>query len=116
MADFKPSAPFSVPMMLYVPIYETVNGVRTKKYDDASGIRFNGSFQTFGGTETTTNGLYVIKDTATIITWYMPELGAECRIKLLDDGSLYEIIGTPENINRRNQYSKFKVERVSGGA
>lgn len=116
MADFRPPAPFSVPMLLLVSTYETVNGVRVKKYDDASGIRFNGSFQTFGGTETTINGIYAIKDTATIVTWYMPELTADCRIKLLDDSSTYEVIGTPENINRRNQYLKFKVERVGGGA
>ena len=32
------------------------------------------------------------------------------------DGELYEVIGTPENIEMRNQYSVVKVRRVSGGA
>lgn len=116
MADFKPPSPFSVPMMLLIPDYKAVNGVRTKSFDDKSGIIFFGSFQTFGGTETTANGIYAVEDTATVVTWYKPEIKANCRVKLLDDNTEYEIVGSPENINRRNQFLKFKLVRTGGGA
>lgn len=116
MTGFTPPAPFSVPMLLLIPEYETVRGVKKKTYIEADGFRFNGSFQTFGGTEKTVNGVYSLEDTGTIVTWYTPKIKADCAVKLLDDGSTYEIIGTPENIQRRNQYLKFKVRRIGGGA
>ena len=116
MAEFRPTAPFSVTMILFSPTYETINGVRTKKYDENAGILFNGSFQTYGGTETTVNGVYSVEDTANITTWYMPEIKSNCRIKVLNTGAAYDIIGEPEDINMRKQFIKFKVKRVKGNA
>ena len=51
-----------------------------------------------------------------IETWYRPDVTAKCRIKVMQTGDVYEIIGKPENINMRNQYLKFKVQAVEGGA
>lgn len=116
IADFKPTTPFNVAMLLLTPIYETVNGVKTKKYDENAGITFNGSFQTYGGTETTVNGVYSVEDTANITTWYMPEIKSNCRIKVLATDAKYDIVGEPENINLRNQFLNFKVKRVKGYA
>lgn len=116
IAEFKPTAPFNVAMLLLFPTYETVNGVRTKKYDESISVLFNGSFQTYGGTETNVNGIYSIEDTANITTWYMPEIKSNCRIKVLPTDAEYDIVGEPENINLRNQYLKFKVKRVKGYA
>lgn len=116
MADFRPHEPFNVPMLLLFPRYEKINGVAKKTFSEENSIQFFGSFQTFGGTEKTVNGVYSIEDTANVVTWFFPELKADCGVKLLDDGATYEIIGTPENINRRNQFLKFKLRRIGGGA
>lgn len=115
MADFKPAFPFDAPIELLIPSYTTKKGVQVKSFPD-NGIRLNCSFKTYGGTETTTNNLYTVIDTAIIETWYRPDIKSDCRIKLLSSGQVYEIIGKPENINMRNQFIKFKVQAVEGGA
>ena len=79
-----------------------------------SGDLFYASFRSFGGTERNENGLYSIIDTATIETWFRPDIKADCRVKIGDD--VFEILGTPENINMRNQYLRIKVRRLAGGA
>ncbi|MCM1218127.1 MAG: hypothetical protein NC548_26880 [Lachnospiraceae bacterium] len=116
MARFKPALPYTVPLILLIPDYQTVKGVATKLYPDAAeGIRFNGSFKTYGGTETNQNGMYSVLDTANIETWYRPDIKGDCRVALAQTGAVYEVIGEPENVNMRNQYMKFKVQRVKGG-
>lgn len=106
---------FNVPMLLYAPTYSTVNGVRKKSYPQ-DGTLFFGSFKTYGGTETNVNGVLSVEDTATVETWFMPEIKSDCRIEIANTGAAYEIIGEPENIELRNQFLKFKVRRVKGGA
>jgi hypothetical protein len=115
VADFKPAFPFSTPIELLIPSYATKKGVTVKSFPD-NGIRLNCSFKTYGGTETTTNDLYIVIDTAIVETWYRPDIKADCRIKLLQSGEVYEVIGKPENVNMRNQFIKFKVQAVEGGA
>lgn len=118
MASFyQPSAPFSAPLVLLIPTYTTVSGVRKKTFPSIeNGIAFFGSFKTFGGTERDVNGIYSIEDTATIETWFRPDITSGCRVAVAGTSKVYEIIGEPENINLRNQYLKFKVSRVKGGA
>ena len=82
----------------------------------ASGVRFFGSFKTYGGTERDVDGLYSIEDTAIIETWFNPSIKSDCRVKVLQTGNVYEIINEPENVELRNQWLKFKVKRVKGGA
>jgi head-tail adaptor len=115
MSDFKPSFPYSTAAELMIPTYVTKKGVKSKVFTE-TGIRINVSFKTYGGTETTNNDLYTVVDTAHIETWYRPDIKADCRIKVLATGDIYEIIGKPENINMRNQFIKFKVRAVKGGA
>lgn len=115
MAEYKPSLPFFTPMMLYVPTYETISGVRKKVYPE-TGTLFYASFKTYGGTERDVNGIYSVEDTANIETWYRPDITSECRIERAQDGAMYEILGEPENINMRNQFLKFKIRRIKGGA
>lgn len=114
--SYRPKEPFTVPMLLLVPIWENINGVRKKVYPNSfdKGLIIYGSFKTFGGTEVKENNLYTVKDTAIIETWYTPDIKTDCMIKVLSSGELYEVIGTPENINMRNQFLKFKVERTKG--
>lgn len=117
MARFKVSAPFTVAFVLLVPTYSEALGVPVKAFPEVSkGIPFNGNFKTFGGTEVTMDGLYSIQDTAWVESWYMPEIKSDCRVVVRDTGAVYEVYGEPENIELRNQYLKFKIRRVKGGA
>ena len=117
MAQFKLTSPLNVPLMLLVPEYSDAYGVEQKVYPDiADGILIYGSFRTFGGTERDVNGLYSIENTATIDTWYRPDITSNCRIGVPQTGEIYDILGEPENINMRNQYLRFKVIQVKGGA
>lgn len=117
MARFKLSAPLTVAMVLLAPVYAKVLGVESKTFPDiADGIPFNGNFRTFGGTERDVNGAYSIEDTAIVETWYDPAIKSDCRIAIRDSGAVYEIINEPENVELRNQYLKFRVRRVKGGA
>lgn len=115
--NYKPSTPFNVAMRLLVPIYTKVQGVAKKTFSapDKSEL-FYGSFRTFGGTETMSNDVYTIENTATIDTWYRPDITADCMVYLCDTEATYDIISDPENIDFRNQYTQFKVKKVGGKA
>lgn len=115
MKTYKPSFPFSTAVELLTPTSVVKKGVRVKEYT-SSGIIINCSFKTYGGTETTINDVYALEDTAQVETWYRPDIKADCGIKLLKTGQVYDIINTPENIDMRNQFCKFKVRAVKGGA
>lgn len=111
MADYSPPTRFDCPAELFVPTYTNVNGVQKRSYP-ASGTLIKISFRSFGGTETTINGVYGIEATATVDTWYNPDIKSDCRIKV--GGLTYEILGDPENINMRGQFMRFKVRRIGG--
>lgn len=122
MAEFKPDLPYNVPMVLLTPIYTTVSGVKKKSFptiqqalQDGNNI-LNCSFKTYGGTERDVNGAYSIIDTANIQTWYRPDITSDCRVARAIDGAIFEIMNEPENINQRNQFMKFKIKRIKGGA
>lgn len=112
---YKPTAPFSVPMYVLTPTTKTVKGVVVKSYSEPTedNLIF-GTFKTFGGTESVSNDVLTIVDTAVIETWYRPDIKSDCRV--LVNGKTYEVIGTPENIELRNQFTRFKVQAVAGGA
>ena len=115
--EYRPALPFSTPLILLKPTYQTIQGVRTKVLPDVEdGILIYGSFKTYGGTDQTIDGVYSVVDTAEIVTWYRPDITSDCVIALADSGERYEILGQPENIDRRNQFLKLKVQRVKGGA
>lgn len=71
------------------------------------------SWKSYGGTESVTDGVLSIIDTAQITTWYRPDIKANCRIKR-QDGALYEIISEPEDIELGGRYCQFKVQRIKG--
>ncbi len=100
--------------MLMVPTYSVVKGTDKKTFADKDPI--NCSFKSFGGTEQTTNDLYTVVDTAYVETWYRPDITSDCRIRVMATGKVYEILGEVENIDMRNQFAKFKVRAVKGGA
>ena len=100
---------------LQTPTSDKTLGVSKKTYADVAGVLLV-NWKTYGGTETTINGVLSVEDTAQIVCWYRPDIRSDCRIVRLADGATYEIIGEPENIEMRNQFLKFKVRRVKGGA
>ena len=103
--------------MLLIPEYTEAYGVPTKTFPDLlNGTMIFGNFKTYGGTERSVNGLYSVEDTAIIETWYRPDISTDCRIGVPQTGAVYEVISEPENIELRNQYLRFKVQRVKGGA
>ena len=114
---YKPAIPFNVPMRLLIPTLSDSYGVASKTYPPLTdGILFFGSFRTFGGTESESNGVYTLLDTATVDTWYRPDITADCRVFVTETGKLYEIIGQPENIDMRNQFLKLTLRAVGGVA
>lgn len=132
MSDYRLEIRNPIPLVLLIPNKITkVKGVNQKQYptiEEALSVKdknnnsvnlFFGSFKTYGGTEIkekNINGIYSIEDTANIETWYRPDITSNCRIARANDGTIFDIINEPENINMRNQFLKFKVRRVKGGA
>lgn len=128
MSNYIPDLSNSIPLVLLVPTTTMVSGVAKPTFPtvqaalaelDTNGKPKNlffGSFKTYGGTERDVNGVYSIIDTANVETWYRPDITSNCRVARANDGAIFEIINEPENINMRNQFLKFKVRRVKGGA
>lgn len=106
----------TTPVLLQTPAAgENINGVYKKSYADAAApIMCN--FSTYGSTERESNGVIVVEENITVTTWYDPAIMAGCRVKRLDDGAVFEIVGDPENVEMRNMFCVFKVRRVRGGA
>ena len=112
MKAFKPDVPYTVPAVLKIPDTIKVKGVAKKVYKDAGLIYV--SFRTFGGTETQSNGQLIVEDTGTVETWFRPDIKSDCVLEI--GGTLYEILGTPENVAMRNMWIICKVKAVKGGA
>lgn len=104
---------YRTPIMLLTPVSSQVLGVARSTYTECGVIFCN--WKTYGGTEQTVNGVYSIIDTAIVTTWYRPDITAGCRVRCID-GTLYEVINKPENIEQQNRVLQFKVRRVEGGA
>lgn len=113
---YKPSSAnqMTTAMRLQVPTSTTAYGVAKKAYTDGDVIMCN--FKTYGGTESVSNDILSVIDTAQITCWYRPDIKSDCRLKRLSDGAVFEILGEPENLEQRNQILYFKVRRVKGGA
>ena len=100
--------------LMVVDRYEKIGGVSKPIYKEADNPIIYCNFKTYGGTETTVNGRYVIEDTATITTIYRPDITSNCQVIRLSDNAMFEVINEPENIEMRNQDLIFKVKRVKG--
>lgn len=90
--------------------------MRTKVLPDLKdGFQIFASFKSYGGTESTVDGVYSIVDTVDVETWYRPDITSDCVIVVADTGAKYQLLNEPENIDNRNQFLKFKLERIKGG-
>jgi len=113
---FKQTLPFNTPLLLLKPTQTKSGGVRTNTYDINTGEVLFAAVRSFGGTERDVNGVYSVENTAVVDTWFNPDITAACRIAMPATGEQYEILGSPENIEMRNQYLRFKIRAVKGGA
>lgn len=111
---YKPTFPFNVPARILKGEYRKINGVNTKTFTDGDLVFI--SAKSYGGSENNVNDVIVITDTIDVETWYRPDISSTDGLRLLDDGSEWEIINHPEDIERRHQYLKFKIQRKKGGA
>ena len=116
MRAYKPQTPFDVAMKLLVPTETKVKGATKKVFPEPEDVNsmFFGSFRTYGGTENFSNEVYTVIDTATIDTWWNPEVTADCRIYLCETGEIWDVVARPENIGMRHQYMQIKVQKVGG--
>lgn len=119
---YKIKEPYTSTMYIRKPVTIKVKGVPEKTYTPcASSNKISCLFKTYGGTvhtsssEKNVNGVIAVIDTATIETWYNEEITADCMLSF-DDNNNYEILGSPENIGKRNQTMIIKVKKVVGGA
>lgn len=110
---FQPSAPFTVPLTVLTTSESKVNGVWVKSR--AEGRTLLCSFRTFGGTESEKDGRIAVEDTAVVETWFAPDLTAGIALRM-GDGSEWEVLGTPEDVEMRHQWTRMKVRRLQGGA
>lgn len=105
---------FRTPVKLLIPTGSgKYNGVVRMTYPEDGDVIFV-NWKSYGGTENSVNGVYSILDTATITTWYRPDITANCRI-LTESGKVYDIISEPEDIENAHITVQFKVQRVKGG-
>lgn len=111
--SYRPSEPFTTPIeLLNVSEVKTVRGVDVPVYTEKGETIFC-SFKTYGGTETTINGVLSVIQTANVETWYRPDITSSSRLRL--GSQTYEVMGEPEDIEQRHQFLKFKVRGVKGG-
>lgn len=102
--------------LMIVEKYEKTNGVSKPIYKEASDSIIYCNFKTYGGTERTENGRYIIEDTANIVTWFRPDIKSDCQLIRLSDNAVFEILNEPEDIDQMHIYSKFKIKRIKGKA
>lgn len=112
MAGYKPNLPFNLAVRHLKRSTVKVNGVNQESFTEGDIIYC--SAKSYGGTEKVVNNVSVIEDTWNIDTWYNPALKKGDKLRFLDDNAEFEILATPENINRRCQYMRFKVRRIGG--
>ena len=90
----------------------TVDNRTVKTFTEVGTVR--GKFKQKGTAETNANGLTVINEKTTFITWYKADFSAADILTI--GGVDFEIVGHPENVEMRNRYAVLTLERISGGA
>ena len=111
--QYQPRVPFNVAAKHFPCTLQKVNGANDETYPD-DGTLFYCSAVAWVGVQKVINDVATEEDTLTVETWYNPAIKKGDKIRLLDDMSEWRVIVTPENINRRGQYMRFKVVRLGG--
>ena len=111
-----PQDPFVTAAMLQNPATTKIKGVNVRKYSDVGIIKCSIKFfsgKSFDGKEKEINGVIQTVNTATVETWYRPDIHASSRLVI--DGRIYELTGDPEDISMRHQFLKFRIREIKGG-
>lgn len=98
---------------IYKSKKEYINGVPKITYIPINDPIIMCNFKTYGGTETQKNDLLVVIDTAKVVTWFRPDITSDCIIEILQTGKFYQIKNEPENLEMKNQFLLFSVERIN---
>lgn len=110
---FVPSAILNVPARILHCTYKKVNGVNTEVYEPDEDVLWVGA-KSYGGTEKNVNDVYTIIDTMEFTCYYTSNIQSSDRLEILTDGSVWEILNTPENIDMRGAFMKIKCRRWHG--
>ena len=103
---------FVTPATHKKPASEIINGHDQKTYTAVGTIK--GKFKQKTTSELNANGLSVVEDKISFITWWSSNLEAQdvLTINNID----YEIIGNVENVEQRNRYAVLTLRLIKGGA
>ena len=103
---------FITPAVHKKAVTKTVNGRAVKDFTEVGTVR--GKFKQKGTAETNANGLTLINEKTTFITWFKADFAAADILTI--NGIDFEIKGEPENVEMRSRYAVLTLERISGGA
>lgn len=107
---YVPTAVLNIPARIWHCKYVRQNGVQKAVYEPDDDVIWLGA-KSYGGTEKTVDGVYAVEDTMDFTGYYTPKLLSQDRVQLLGDGSFWEVLNTPENIDMRGAFMKFKGRR-----
>lgn len=103
---------FATPLLLQTPTTVKQLGVVRKEYNTVKTIF--ATVKSYGGTESIVDNVIQTLDTITVVTWYDPQIKADCRVVNPFDNSSWAILGRPEDIEMRHVYMQFKCQKVEG--
>ncbi len=91
---------------------QMINGRTQKIAVEVATLR--GKFKQKGTSEINANGLLVVNDKTSFITWWKDDLESGDILTIY--GVDYEVKGNPENVEMRSRYAVLNLEKLSGGA
>lgn len=95
------------------PKYTTVNGRNHKTYAPVPKPNLRGKFKQKGSSDTLANGVVVVNEKTSYITWYKADIKSGDELEI--NGITYLIKGKPENVEMRNRYLILTLECIEGG-
>jgi len=110
--EYQPQGVFNVWFQLMKRELKFVNGHNIETFTPS--FKSKCSCINYSTNNSNVNDLKSYQDTWSFESRYTPLIQAGDRIVLLDDNSVYDIVGNPENVRRENKYIKFKMVRVNG--
>jgi hypothetical protein len=103
---------FITPAVHKKAVTKLIDNRTVKTYTEVGTVR--GQFKQKGTAETNANGLTVINEKTTFITWYKADFAAADILTI--GGVDFVIVGHPENVEMRSRYAVLTLERIGGGA
>ena len=89
-----------------------INGRTQKQVIEVANLK--GKFKQKGTSEIHANGLLVVNERTSFITWWKDDLKAGDILNI--NGVDYLVKGQPENVEMRSRYAILNLELIEGGA